>query len=454
MKYLSIISLLIFILPDTGKCGWVKDTIGYYGWLYEVKVGDGRNDGVQRVYCATLDGHVIELTCEFGSWIMADCGVNPGGRRIIGLWIGNGRRDGLNRIYGASSWGNLYEYTYDDSIWVIDSLGSPGAFYAGVTMGNIRNDDTIRICSAGYQIPICEYTWNGFNWDTMDICQVNRDIWPMGIGKGRNDGYERIYCPDYTNSFLREYSWNGVSFDEDSISSNLRLGKVVVGPGRNDGINRVYGSEIMGHINEFSYGSGIWSNLDIQPGAQNLPRFGMCLGRAKSDGQVRLYSNAVTEAVREHSWNGSMWVDTVIDAISGATADLTIGPGRNDDTMRIYTTGDNGYIMEYTNTSPYAGIEQTAAGYPQRDISVLPNPFTRLTHISYTLPNDNIVKLCIYDLLGREVYRLIDEFQTKGFHTVTISSKSIKCMNLSAGVYLIKLDCGKMQSVRKIIIIN
>jgi hypothetical protein len=385
---------------------------------------------------------------------MVDCGTASGGQRLIGLWIGDGWRDGINRLYAACSHGHVYEYTFVDTTWVYDSLGAPGYFYAGVTLGNIRNDDTLRLCAAGYQTPVREYTWKGSLWDTMDISQGNRDIWPIAIGQGRNDGYERIYCPDYTYNALREYSWNGSFYDEESIGSPYPLVKVVVGPGRNDGINRVYGSGKMDHICEFSYDSGTWSNLDIHPNAPHLPRFGLCLGRTKSDGYLRLYSNTVVDAVREHSWAESLWVDTIIDAVSGATADLTVGPGRNDDTMRIYTTGDIGYIMEYTNTSPYACHENNAVERPELNVTILPNPFCRFTRITYILRNDSNVKLCLYDISGREICHLIDEFQNKGLHSFDISSKSGNNTTLSAGIYFLKFDCDDVQSAQKVILIK
>jgi hypothetical protein len=454
IKYLLIISFLITLIPITGNAGWVKDTVGQYSWLYEVKVDDGRNDGVQRVYCACLNGHVIEWTYSNGSWTMVDCGTASGGQRLIGLWIGDGRRDGINRLYAACSHGNVYEYTYVDTTWIYDSLGSPGYFYAGVTLGDTRNDDTTRLCAAGYQTPVREYTWDGSSWDTMDISQGNMDIWPIAIGQGRNDGYERIYCPDYTYYALREYTWNGAFYDEESISSPDQLVKVVVGPGRNDGIDRVYGSGKMSHICEFSYDSATWSYQDIHPNAPYLPRFGLCLDRTKSDGYLRLYSNTVIDAVREHSWAESVWVDTIIDAVSGATADLTVGPGRNDDTMRIYTTGDIGYIMEYTNTSPYACHENSSVERPGLNVTILPNPFCRYTRITYILRNDSNVKLYLYDITGREICHLINEFQNKGCHTVDVSSKSGYNTALSAGIYFLKLDCDDVQSVQKVILIE
>jgi hypothetical protein len=121
---------------------------------------------------------------------------------------------------------------------------------------------------------------------------------------------------------------------------------------------------------------------------------------------------------------------------------------------RIYTTGDIGYIMEYTNTSPYACHENIAVERPGLNVTILPNPFCRATHIFYILRKDGNVKLYLYDLSGREICRLIDEFQIKGCHSVDISLKSGNNTALSAGIYFLRLDCNNMQSVQKVILIE
>ena len=47
-----------------------------------------------------------------------------------------------------------------------------------------------------------------------------------------------------------------------------------------------------------------------------------------------------------------------------------------------------------------------------------PNPFNPLTTIAYDLPQESHVMLTIYDILGREVIRLIDESQPAGIQKV------------------------------------
>ena len=64
-----------------------------------------------------------------------------------------------------------------------------------------------------------------------------------------------------------------------------------------------------------------------------------------------------------------------------------------------------------------------------------PNPFNPATKISFDLPQDSKVNLVVYDLLGREVTRLVNnEFKVAGNYTYDFNAAS-----LSSGVYFYRL---------------
>ncbi len=63
-----------------------------------------------------------------------------------------------------------------------------------------------------------------------------------------------------------------------------------------------------------------------------------------------------------------------------------------------------------------------------------PNPFNPVTNIKYDLPNDNFVTIKIYDLLGRELMSLVNEFKQAGSYTVTFDAA-----NYPSGVYYYKI---------------
>jgi hypothetical protein len=84
-----------------------------------------------------------------------------------------------------------------------------------------------------------------------------------------------------------------------------------------------------------------------------------------------------------------------------------------------------------------------------------PNPFNPETQISYALPEAGYVMLKVYDVLGREVAVLVDEFKEAGYYEVEFNGSS-----LSSGVYFYKLvvssieplSAGNYSSVKKLLI--
>ena len=76
-----------------------------------------------------------------------------------------------------------------------------------------------------------------------------------------------------------------------------------------------------------------------------------------------------------------------------------------------------------------------------------PNPFNPTTQISYQIPNDGFVNLTVYNSLGQEVAKLVNQHQSIGKYTVQFNAS-----NLSSGIYIYKLQAGEFGSVRKMIL--
>ncbi|MCC6399059.1 MAG: T9SS type A sorting domain-containing protein [Bacteroidetes bacterium] len=78
-----------------------------------------------------------------------------------------------------------------------------------------------------------------------------------------------------------------------------------------------------------------------------------------------------------------------------------------------------------------------------------PNPFNPSTTIKYELPGSYMVRLSVYDVLGREVSVLVDERREAGIHEVQFEGSG-----LSSGVYLCRLTAGRFVETRKLVLVR
>jgi hypothetical protein len=76
-----------------------------------------------------------------------------------------------------------------------------------------------------------------------------------------------------------------------------------------------------------------------------------------------------------------------------------------------------------------------------------PNPFNPSTTISYDIPLPGFISLKVYDVLGRQISTLVNEFQQAGRHTV-----KFKDVKLSSGVYFYKLFYSNISITGKMIL--
>ena len=78
-----------------------------------------------------------------------------------------------------------------------------------------------------------------------------------------------------------------------------------------------------------------------------------------------------------------------------------------------------------------------------------PNPFNPTTTINFGLPKAGLVKLVIYDILGRVVSTLVNEHREAGTYNIAFDAS-----NISSGVYFYKLEAGDFSSIKKMVLVK
>jgi hypothetical protein len=82
-----------------------------------------------------------------------------------------------------------------------------------------------------------------------------------------------------------------------------------------------------------------------------------------------------------------------------------------------------------------------------------PNPFNKLTAISYQLRTPSHTTLKVYDITGRLVETLVDEWQTPGVYEIRWNSRTPES-GVRSGIYFYRLSAGNETSTRKLILLR
>lgn len=78
-----------------------------------------------------------------------------------------------------------------------------------------------------------------------------------------------------------------------------------------------------------------------------------------------------------------------------------------------------------------------------------PNPFNPNTMISFTLKDGGTTSLKVYDVLGREVGTVVNEYLAAGAYSFQFNAE-----NLTDGVYFYQLTSGKFSAVKKMLLVK
>ena len=78
-----------------------------------------------------------------------------------------------------------------------------------------------------------------------------------------------------------------------------------------------------------------------------------------------------------------------------------------------------------------------------------PNPFNPTTKINFALPKTALIKIIIYDLLGREIRTLINKKLEAGYHEINFDA-----YNLPGGIYFYRIQSGYFIHAKKMILLK
>ena len=83
-----------------------------------------------------------------------------------------------------------------------------------------------------------------------------------------------------------------------------------------------------------------------------------------------------------------------------------------------------------------------------------PNPFNPVTSLCYDLPEDGLVNITIYDMMGRIVKTIVNSSQTTGYKSIKWNATNDINEPVSAGLYLYTIQAGEFRQTKKMVLLK
>ena len=331
---------------------------------------------------------------------------------------------------------NLYKTTNAGVNWTtILTTGSNNGHFTGLAFTKLNgNLFALAIAEKVYRSSNSGNNWVELSAGVTGVSNAQNSLMIVDndfYGFGLNNGAARIRLT--TNNST---TW---STQQISVSGNYTSAIAFHS-------NKLYGvaatSTSLPMISRTTDGGLSWSSVDIGSGVT-----GTCYLVWVPATPV-VYILGENGGIKRSTDNGTTWVTTPTPGVTNLTHFDFMQSGM---IVYGYAVSSNGNVIKLTDTlNILTGINSNNNVPVSFSLEQnYPNPFNPSTLIKYSLSENTSVRLSVYDVLGREVAVLVNEFKTSGSYEVSFSGD-----DLSTGVYYYRLDAGTFVETKKMLMIK
>jgi hypothetical protein len=116
----------------------------------------------------------------------------------------------------------------------------------------------------------------------------------------------------------------------------------------------------------------------------------------------------------------------------------------------LWASGDSGVVLR-TTTGGATFINNNTIEKPEKYelYQNYPNPFNSMTNVKFEILNAEMVEIKVFDLSGKEVRTLVNEYKQAGTYEVSFDAEG-----LSSGIYFYKMTAGEFSDVKRMVLLK
>ncbi len=148
-------------------------------------------------------------------------------------------------------------------------------------------------------------------------------------------------------------------------------------------------------------------------------------------------------------WINNLYADTSFQKLGSELATFSVTlPAYGS---AIYTISTEEQSVLLPPIPPIVSVDDELNAQPEyyNLFQNFPNPFNPSTTIRYSIIQPDLVRIKVYDILGREVKTLVNEFKQVGTYEVQLDASG-----LASGIYLYRIESGNFIQTKKMILLK
>jgi hypothetical protein len=193
--------------------------------------------------------------------------------------------------------------------------------------------------------------------------------------------------------------------------------------------------------NIYDVGFGVFRSTDYGITWKNI--LGDTMGYLTINSLGYIFVGSLDEGIHRTTDQGNYWSD-----FSGSMwNEYIMGLGVDSDNYLYAGTAGHG-LFRTSNSTP-VNRDRPKIPLTYNLHQNYPNPFNPSTRITYSIPKAGNISIKIYDIMGRELETLVNEYKNAGQYDVSFDAS-----NICSGVYFYRLMVNDFVSIKKMVLLK